>query len=160
TGVSTTLPRAPIPTLLSRRARRPNCSTAASTSAALRLVADIRDERRRLATLFVDHRDGLLGGFAGNVDDEDPDAGPPQSQCGGAAIADAVIGGAAAGDDRDLADEVEIVGRRLQIAHRILAWLAARRYDAGWTSANAVASCMARLKITIVFDSGARLGPG
>jgi hypothetical protein len=85
--------------------------------AALRLVADIGDERLGFATLLLDHRDGLLGRLAQEVDDEDPRAGPRQQDCRRASIADPVIGRAAAGDDRHLAAEAKIVRRGLRLAH-------------------------------------------
>src|SRR5207248_559427 len=65
--------------------------------------------------------------FADDIDDEHLGAGPRQEDRGGAPIADAVIRRPAAGDDRDLAGEPEIVGMGLRIAHRILASIVGAR---------------------------------
>jgi len=60
-----------------------------------------------------------------DIDDQHSHPGARQQDRGGTAIADAVIGRAAAGDDRHLAGEAEIVGRGLGVAHKIisLAWV-------------------------------------
>jgi len=85
--------------------------------AALRLVGHVGDERHGDAALSCDHRDGLVGGLGHDVDDQHASSGARQEDRRGAAIADAVIGRAAAGDDRRLAGQTQIIDGGLRIAH-------------------------------------------
>src|SRR6476646_1340586 len=82
--------------------------------ARLLLVSDIGDERSGSATLFRDHRHSAFGALAVEIDDEDFCAGACQQDRRRAAVADPVVRRSAAGDDRHLAGEPEIVA---------LAWL-------------------------------------
>jgi hypothetical protein len=118
TRVSTTFPRPPIPTLLSRRSSRPHSlSCRVDDRATLRLVGDVGDERRGDPAFLRDHRHGLFGRLADHIDDQHLGAGARQQHRRGAAVADAGIGGAAAGHDRCLAVEPEFVLGGLRIAH-------------------------------------------
>ena len=87
--------------------------------AALHLVDHVGDERRGGAALLGDHRHGLRGGLGHDIDDQHAGAGARQQHRRGAAIADAVIGRAAAGDDRHLARKAEIIDGGLRIAHGV-----------------------------------------
>ena len=77
-----------------------------------RAVARLRDvglEREPLAAGLRDHLHRALREAAVAIDDDDLRPGLREEDRGGAAVADAVTGGAAAGDDRDLARESPVV---------------------------------------------------
>jgi hypothetical protein len=75
----------------------------------LAFVGNVGDKRDRRTALASDHRDGLFGGLAQDIDNHHLGARARQQQCRGPAVADAGIGRAAAGDDRHLAGEAGIV---------------------------------------------------
>ena len=97
---STTEPRLPMPTLLSRKSRRPKRST---HGAALRLLGEVGPRRDRVATFAGNHGNAALGEGDIAIDDEDADAGAGEQDRRRAAVADAIAGGATAGDDGNLA---------------------------------------------------------
>src|SRR5206468_2354288 len=80
----------------------------------LSIIAGIakRDTRNMLSTLTC-----MIGRLRDDIDDEHLGAGAGQEDRRSAAIADPVIGSAAAGHDRDLAVEAEFVFCRLRVAH-------------------------------------------
>ena len=107
---STTLPRLPMPTLLSRKSSRPKRLTVASTSLlAVGLIGDVAGDRRRGAAFVCDHLDGALGELELAVGDHHFGAGARQQDRRRAAVADALASRAAAGDQRDLAGEAFVI---------------------------------------------------
>ena len=94
---STTLPRLPMPTLLSRKSSRPQRSTAASTSRlqSASLVTSPAMRRGR-AAFGRDHLDGAFGELEVAVGDQHLGAGARQQDRRRAAVADAVTCRAAA----------------------------------------------------------------
>src|SRR6185312_14537516 len=72
---------------------------------ALLFVGDISFERDSRAALGSDHRHGALGEFDLTVNDKDLHATSGEQHRGSTAIADAVLRGAAAGNDGNLAGE-------------------------------------------------------
>src|SRR5947207_5134183 len=69
-AISTTLPRPPIPTLLSRQSSRPNRDGGFDHGAGLLLVGHVGHVGRRDPAFIRDHRDGAFGPFAIEIDDQ------------------------------------------------------------------------------------------
>ena len=107
---STTLPRLPMPTLLSRKSSRPQRSTAASTSR-LHSASLVTSPAmgRGSAALGLDHLDRALGELQVEIGHHHLGAGARQQDRRSPAVADAVARRAATADDRDLAGQAGIL---------------------------------------------------
>src|SRR5450631_2938621 len=111
---STTLPRLPMPTLLSRKSSRPQRSTADSTSR-LHSVSLVTSQASA-AALGLDHFDRALGKPEIEIGHHDLGAGARQQDCRCPAVADAIARGTPAADDGDPAGQAGIV---LGTLHRV-----------------------------------------